>query len=145
MEAVWDYLLTRGKRIYGIAVDDAHHFQTIGRDRANPGRGWVAVRARNLDPRSLVAALEEGSFYASTGVELDDVVVNDRSVEVHIRPRGSFKYTTRFIGAGGRVLLETGANPAVFELDGPEVYVRAVVRDSGGWRAWVQPVFVTQD
>ena len=142
MEAVWDYLLTRGKRIYGIAVDDAHHFKVVGRDRANPGRGWVVVRARGLDPLSIVSALETGAFYASTGVELDDIVVTDRRLEVHIRPLGSFRYTTRFIGAGGRVLLETGANPAVFELQGPEVYVRAVVHDSGGWRAWVQPVFV---
>jgi len=145
MEAVWDYLLTRGKRIYGIAVDDAHHFQTIGRDRANPGRGWVVVRAASLDPLSIVSALEDGMFYASTGVELDDVAVSDRRIEVHIRQQGNFKYTTRFIGAGGRVLLETGDNPAVFELSGPEVYVRAVVYDSGGWRAWVQPVFVEND
>lgn len=145
MEAVWDYLLTRGKRIYGVAVDDAHHFQSIGRDYANPGRGWVVVRARSLDPVSVVVALESGHFYASTGVELDDVVVTDRRLEVHITSRGSFKYTTRFIGAGGKVLLETGANPAVFELDGPEVYVRAVVRDSGGWRAWVQPAFVVSE
>jgi hypothetical protein len=145
MEVVWDYLLTRGKRIYGIAVDDAHHFKTIGRDRANPGRGWVTVRARTLDPLSIVAALESGSFYSSTGVELDDIVVDGRRIEVHIRPRGNFKYVTRFIGAGGRVLAETGANPAVFELNGPEIYVRAVVRDSGGWRAWVQPVFVIDE
>jgi hypothetical protein len=142
MEAVWDYLLTRGKRIYGIAVDDAHHFKVVGRDHANPGRGWVTVRARSLVPLSIVAALEAGAFYASTGVELDDIVVTDRRLEVHIRPIGSFRHTTRFIGAGGRVLLETGANPAVFELQGPEVCVRAVVHDSGGWRAWVQPVFV---
>lgn len=27
LEEVWDALLTGGKRIYGIAVDDAHHFQ----------------------------------------------------------------------------------------------------------------------
>lgn len=145
MEAVWDYLLTRGKRIYGIAVDDAHHFQSIGRDYANPGRGWVVVRAHSLDPASIIAGLEAGNFYASTGVELDDVVVRERRLEVHISERDGFKYTTQFIGAGGRVLLETGANPAVFELDGPEIYVRALVRDSGGWRAWVQPVFVVGD
>lgn len=145
LEAVWDYLLTRGQRIYGIAVDDAHIFQTISRDHSNPGRGWVTVRARSLDALEIVTNLEDGLFYASTGVDLDDVRTSGRRMEVHIRQRGNFKYVTKFIGAGGKVLAESGDNPAVFELHGPEVYVRAVVYDSGGWRAWVQPVFVVTD
>jgi hypothetical protein len=145
MESVWDYLLTRGKRVYGVAVDDAHNFQEIGRDRSNPGRGWVSVRAAALDATSIIRALEQGSFYSSTGVELDDVVVSERRIEVHIRRRGNFKYRTQFIGAGGRILAESRENPAVFELTAPEVYVRAVVHNSGGWRAWVQPVFVAKD
>jgi len=69
-------LLTRGHRIYGIAVDDAHHFQgEFSRDRANPGRGFVVVQVSRLDAGSIMAALEEGRFYASTGVELENVVV----------------------------------------------------------------------
>ena len=81
-------------------------------------------------------------FYASNGVELDNVEVKERRLEVRIRERSGFKYTTRFIGTGGRILAETGENPAVFELSSPEIYVRAVVEDSGGWKAWVQPAFV---
>jgi hypothetical protein len=144
MEAVWDTLLTRGKRIYGIAVDDAHHFQDFSHTRANPGRGWVAVRAPALEPEAIMAALEAGQFYASTGVELDDVLVGPSRLEVRIRVRGSHRYTTEFIGPGGRVLARTGENPAIFELpDGPvaPAYVRATVTDSEGWKAWVQPVF----
>lgn len=144
MEAVWDTLLTRGKRIYGIAVDDAHHFQDFSHTRANPGRGWVAVRAATLEAEAIMAALEAGHFYASTGVELDDVVVSSSRLEVRIRVRGSHRYVTEFIGPGGRVLARTAGNPAVFELpdgsDGP-AYVRARVTDSEGWMAWVQPVF----
>ncbi|MDQ3082448.1 MAG: hypothetical protein M3R07_09580, partial [Gemmatimonadota bacterium] len=52
MEEVWDRLLSGGKRIYGIAVDDAHHFTgEFSAARANPGRGWVAVNSRSLDAR----------------------------------------------------------------------------------------------
>lgn len=143
MEAVWDALLTMGKRIYGIAVDDAHHFQgEFAPDRSNPGRGWVVVRAHALDGEEILRNLEEGWFYASTGVVLDDVVVTPHRLEVHIAPRGNFRYTTTFIGAGGRVLARTGAVPAVYELRGAETWVRAKVVDSGGWAAWVQPVFV---
>jgi len=143
LEGVWDRLLTDGKRLYGIAVDDAHHFQgEFAPGRSNPGRGWVVVRAERLDPDVLVSAMEEGRFYASTGVELDDVRIEPARLTVAIRQRGDFKYITEFIGRGGRVLARTGANPASYVLRGDEGYVRARVRDSMGYMAWVQPVFV---
>ncbi len=143
MEEVWDILLTRGKRIYGIAVDDAHHFQgEFSPTRVNPGRGWVVVRASELSAPALMESLEEGRFYASTGVELEDVVVLGSRLEVHIAPRGDFKYTTTFIGEGGRALALAHGLTAAYELTGQERYVRARVEDSGGAVAWVQPVFV---
>jgi hypothetical protein len=143
MEAVWDTLLTRGKRIYGIATDDAHHFQgEFARDRANPGRGWVSVKAPTLEPAALMEALEAGRFYASTGVTLADVRVTADRIEVHIEPAGDFRYTTVFIGAGGRELARSVANPAVYDLRENVGYVRARVTDSGGSHAWTQPVFV---
>lgn len=114
---VWDILLTGGKRIYGIAVDDAHHFQgEFSPDRANPGRGWVAIRADALEPAALMTALEAGHFYASTGVTLRDVVVTADRLEIHIEEDRDFRYTTTFIGAGGRRLGASAENPAVFDL-----------------------------
>ena len=140
---VWDILLTGGKRIFGIAVDDAHHFQgEFSPDRANPGRGWVAIRAEALEPRSLMAALEAGHFYASTGVELSDIVVTRRRLEVHVAQDRDFKYTTTFFGAEGRSLGTTIENPAVYRLNQDVGYVRAEVINSRGDVAWVQPVFV---
>ena len=146
MEAVWDMLLTGGKRIYGIAVDDAHHFAgEFAANRANPGRGWVSVRAANLDARSILSRMEEGRFYASTGVELDSIRVENAAMTISVRPRGDFKYTIEFIGRGGEVLSMTGGNRATYRLKGNELYVRARVTNSGGERAWVQPVFVVQE
>lgn len=143
LEEVWDILLTGGKRIYGIAVDDAHHFQgEFSPERSNPGRGWIAVRAASLDAAEILRNLEEGLFYASTGVELADVVVTPTRLEIHIEPDRDFRYTTTFIGSGGRLLHTSVDNPAAFELQGEERYVRAKVVDSRGDVAWVQPVFV---
>ena len=143
MEQVWDRLLSSGKRIYGIAVDDAHHFVgEFAAGRANPGRGWVSVRAASLDAANVLSRMEEGRFYASTGVELDSVRVSPREMMVAVRQRGDFKYTVRFIGRGGRVLATSGSNRATYRLRGGEGYVRARITDSGGHHAWVQPVFV---
>ncbi len=145
LEEVWDILLTQGKRVFGIAVDDAHHFQgEFSSERANPGRGWVMVKAPELSADALVEALEMGLFYASTGVELEDVIVEEDRMEVRIRAKGDFKYTTTFLGSDGRVLATSFEPQAVFVLTEPEPYVRAKVEDSGGSVAWVQPVFLAE-
>ncbi len=147
MEAVWDSLLTAGKRLYGIAVDDAHHFQgEFAPDRVNPGRGWIVVAAERLETKALMRSLERGLFYASTGVSLAAVQVTPERLAVSIAPQGDYRYTTTFIGDGGRVLArQSGLAPAFALTPGVArglTYVRARVDDSGGRRAWVQPVFL---
>ncbi len=149
MEEVWDGLLSAGKRIFGIAVDDAHHFQgEFARERSNPGRGWVAVAGRSLDARELMRNLEQGLFYASTGVTLDTISVGERTIALVIRQENDFKYTTSFIGDGGKVLTRVGGLRPSFVLDrsrdGDITYVRARIDGSGGAKAWVQPVSVVR-
>lgn len=144
LEEIWDQLLTMGQRIYGIAVDDAHHFQgEFSPERVNPGRGWVSVKAASLSPDAILGSLERGLFYASTGVELEDVIITSRRIEVRVKGKGDFKYTTTFIGDDGRELRRAGGPHAVYELYGTVSYVRARIDDSSGARAWIQPVFVT--
>ena len=47
LEEVWDRLLSSGKLIYGIAVDDAHHFKRpVGSDRI-VARSRVGLRAKH--------------------------------------------------------------------------------------------------
>jgi len=143
MEEVWDQLLSGGKRIYGIAVDDAHHFAgEFSANRANPGRGWVSVRSAGQDARSILSRMEEGLFYASTGVELDSIRIATRNMTIHIRQRGDFKFTTEFIGRRGRVLKTSTSSSPSYSIQGNEMYVRARVTDSRGERAWIQPVFL---
>jgi hypothetical protein len=143
MEQVWDQLLTAGRRLYGIAVDDAHHFTgEFSPERSNPGRGWVVVRAKSLAAREIVENLETGLFYASTGVELEEVIISPDQIAIHIRQRRDFKYRTEFIGSQGKILQQSDSIRAVYRLAGESKYVRAKVYDSGGFVAWVQPVFV---
>jgi hypothetical protein len=103
-ERMWDIILT--KRLgeldlpimYGIATDDAHSYVKWGVGNANPGRGWVMVRARFLTPNAIVEALERGDFYASTGVCLKDVRFEDNTLSVEIDARPDVTYTTQFVG-----------------------------------------------
>ena len=64
---------------------------------------------------------------------------NDR-IEFTIDQKDSTGYTTEFIGGNGRVLERTGANPASYARPSGEPYLRAVVTDSNGLKAWLQPI-----
>lgn len=141
-EAMWDSLLTRHKLVYGVASDDAHVFKQFGSRYSNPGRGWVVVRSNRLSAEAIAQGLDRGDFYSSTGVELEDVVITDKRITIKIEQReSSDRFTTFFIGRGGKVLKATGENPAVYDITGGELYVRARIEDSNGWKAWTQPFY----
>jgi len=146
-EEMWDELLSAGMRVYGVAVDDSHNFrQEFTIDRPNPGRAWVVVRSPSLTRENILSALTAGNFYASTGVELADVVAASGSLSVNVQPsspsRSDRRHRVVFIGARGKVLSVSNDNPATYTFAGTERYVRARVEASSGQRAWTQPVFV---
>ena len=141
VEAMWDELLTAGKRVWGVAVDDSHHLKRPwDTDVALPGKAWVVVRAEKADAKSILGALERGEFYASTGVELEEMSAN----AIRVKEKNTAHYRIQFIGAKGRVLQETLGPAASYKLRGDEVYVRAKVIDSNGRCAWTQPSFVSR-
>lgn len=163
-ERLWDIALSfRLARLglgplYALAVDDAHHYQLASPSNANPGRGWVMVRSAQLTPPALIAALEAGDFYASTGVRLRELWRSPRHLALQIEPEPGVTYLTRFIGTRrnfdarsefvapssltdlpfsrryssdiGRVLAEVPGLVASYVLRGDELYVRAKVISS---------------
>ena len=102
------------------------------------------VKANKLDCDEIVQNMDKGLFYASTGVDLKDIVISSNKIEIQIKQRGNAKYKTEFIGDGGKVLATSIKNPAVFELDQKATFVRANVYSSNDFTAWIQPVFVKQ-
>jgi hypothetical protein len=141
LEETWDRILSSGKMLYGIAVDDAHYFKRPEDKTApRPGFGWVYVRTERLEPRAIVDALERGDFYSSTGVEMQAIAVSSSALTLTVREERSSKYRIQFIGRQGRVLSEATASPATYRFTGDEGYVRAKVVESNGKAAWIQPV-----
>jgi len=143
LEEMWDSLLTSGIVLYGQAVDDAHTFmRPEDRSAARPGQGWIVVRADTLTSTAIVAAIERGDFYSSTGVELSDYTVDKAAMTVAVRATTWSKYRIQFIGRGGQMLLDATTSPATYRFRGNEGYVRARVVESNGLMAWTQPVFL---
>jgi len=138
MEALWDTMLTKGKLIYGIGVEDAHHFKEFGEDKSNPGRCWVMVQANELDKDSIMHSLEHGRFYFTTGPVIERVLAADQKYFIELDTKG---HQVEFISDHGNVLASSTARTSTLKLNGTESYVCAKVYGKNGGYAWTQPVF----
>jgi hypothetical protein len=143
LDQMWDVLLTAGRRVHGVAVDDAHHFKKIGKEFSNPGHGWVWVRSASLSADAITRALETGDFYSSSGVKLSDIRFDSGEYAVDVDSATWEKTTTYFIGAGGKVLATSFDKNPRYRLTPSDAYVRARIESSSGAKAWTQPVFAT--
>lgn len=164
MERVWDIILTKRLAelkkgvMYGVAVDDAHNYHESHLTKANPGRGWVMVHAPRLSAKDIVHAMEDGDFYASSGVVLNRTRFDGRTLSIDVRPEKGVTYTTFFIGTRrgydptaepvlgpngeplgvtmqyssdiGRVLATVEGPSPSYRFRGDEIYVRARVVSS---------------
>src|SRR4051812_7530471 len=147
-EAIWDAALTAGATVYGTASDDAHHYfdasAVAARDEPvfTGDLGFVMVRARK-DPTAIRDALARGDFYASTGVLLARLEHDAKALTIEVDARSPGNHRFAFIGTGGRIVATAEGRAASFPLarlhDG---YLRAVVTDAAGHKAWTQPIRV---
>jgi hypothetical protein len=159
-EAMWDminleYLKKGQPLLFGLATDDSHNYHQFGAAYSNAGRGWVMVKAESLTPEALIKSLEAGNFYASTGVELEDVKMERSILFVKVKAEPGVNYVINFIGAKkgsthGEVLKTVSGTEASFTLPADHLYVRAKItssrqktnplNESEFESAWTQPV-----
>lgn len=131
---IWDELLVRGKRIFAVATDDGHQ----------PWQhclGWVNVNAeKNVD--SILRALESGAFYSSCGPEILDFYVEDGEAHLKCSPCKYIKFRngkrpTRMLKNEDGLITE-----ASMKLPECATYVRGIVEDAEGRRAWTNPIYL---
>jgi hypothetical protein len=143
-EAMWDSLLTSGRDVMGVAVDDAHHLHPQNDAQSQPGRAWIEVFAPSAKRDLICAAIGNGLLYASNGAKIDRIAVSTDAYEVWPAAAGT---VVEFLGDGGRVLAMSSTSESgqrvTYRTEGAESYVRARVLDGDGKRAWTPPVRVT--
>ena len=159
-EQMWDMInlayLKKGQSLmYGLATDDSHNYHQFGSAFSNAGRGWVMVKAEALTPEALIKAMEEGDFYASTGVELSELRVEKKTISIKVKAESGIDYQIHFIGANKkdsqvRELEVISGTQGSFTLSPDHLYVRAKItcsklkanpfHDGEYEAAWTQPV-----
>lgn len=161
-DAHWDLWLSRGLKLNGIATDDLHY----------PGyeafRAWTMVHARERSRDAVIEALQAGRYYSTTGPRITGLTLNDGVLTVGCTPAKAVTalanppYGAR-ITAGHHELTYRAARlrtsdeqamegiingdhltGAVFRGHPAVRYVRIVVEDDQGRRAWTNPIYRDQ-
>lgn len=136
-EVQWDDCLARGRRFFGLAVDDAHrHYDDLY-------GGWVMLKAEEATPEAIYAALRAGHFYASSGPIIESVVLDGQHLHVECSPCVEVFAVCPLPGRGWTNWRIGGGREPVTEVDlelraGTEP-IRITVVDVTGRRAWTNP------
>ncbi len=145
--------------MYGLATDDGHDYHRTEKGKGSqPGRGWVMVLTNTLTPDALVTSLEAGNFYSSSGVTLQSIIHDNKTLNVVVEAEADVTYRIDFIGTRtnfddtskpaiddeekalgrtrvysnevGAVLKSVDGTSASYTFEGNELYVRAIVTAS---------------
>ncbi|NNE77197.1 MAG: histidinol-phosphatase [Pricia sp.] len=163
-EEMWDlinisYIENNKPLMYGLATDDSHHYHRKGKKWSNAGRGWVMVQADTLSAPALIASMEAGNFYASTGVRLKSVEYEKNVLSVEVEPEENVVYEIVFIGCKkGQTETEelnvVNSTQAQYEVSQDMLFVRCKISSSKLQEnpienilyemAWTQPMLPVQ-
>ncbi len=128
---VWDYLLSNGKKVAGLANDDMHVFHRAG-------TAFNMVLAEERSRKCIIDSLFNHRFYASTGVTINTIEVSDRIIRIGTK----LSVTFRFIGKGPVLLNEQTGSMAEYKCTGNESYIRVELIREDGAMAWTQPFYI---
>ena len=77
--------------LLGMGSDDRHSY-------VKPAKAWSVVRAASLCVNDLFQAIRAGDFYASNGLDFEDIQFDGRTLSVKIDVREEGKYRIQFLG-----------------------------------------------
>jgi hypothetical protein len=147
----WDDWMALENRLYpALATDDAHAHDSEALDTY---QGWTMVRVKERSVEAIMAALEAGASYSSTGPEIHDIRLRRvdqpgdrrRLVEATLRCSEAQRvmavcdvYGVSYQQPGRKTFAET-----TFTLRPDVRWVRFEVIDPDGFKAWSNPFDLT--
>lgn len=141
---IWESMLRRGKRIYGTATDDNHNRFDINGVMCDSFGGFIVVKAEELTRNSIMESIEKGSFYASTGPEIEEFYIEDNIVHFKCSPVQRIYLN----GCRRQIQIKISQNNAddltefSAPLQGTEKFVRIECIDSKGKKAYTNAIFI---
>lgn len=121
-----------------VAVDDAHHYT------GDECFAFIRLQAEDLSWGSIKTALENGAFYASQGPEIHQITFDGDTLTVSCSPARRILFHSNRAWAPNRSHEGPGITQAEFTVsrEWNERFVRVIIEDENGKKAWANPVAV---
>lgn len=134
-EGDWCHHCDDGRIIPAVAVDDAHCDDAF--------EGWTWLRLPELTVPAVLHALRTGCGFSSSGPKIHDFGIRDGKVVVRCSPAVSVHLVANTC-RGSRRRAEPGKllRGAEFPVGKDWRYIRAVVTDERGHKAWANPIIL---
>jgi hypothetical protein len=139
---LWDLVLGQGKRVWGVAGDDAH-LNPGKRYYSRAGRAWVEIWASAFTSTAVLNALKRGAFFSTQGPQFERIEVRPNEIRIECSPALQVRWRTfgkvGFVDyAPSGTALTHSTLPVWFH---PTAFVRIELVDGQGQKAWSNPIY----
>ena len=161
-ESMWDlinihYYNNDKPLLFGIATDDSHNYHEQSTSLSNTGRGWVMVNTKSLETNNIIAQMEAGNFYSSSGIYLKYLASDNKGISIEIDSEPNIEYGIHFIGYkkgddNTKLLKSIDGTKAKYVFENDDIFVRVKIvstalmpnpyTDGETKKAWTQPLIV---
>lgn len=142
-EHVYDEMLRSGKRLYCTMADDNHNEFPFGDVRCDSFGGKTVFLCDTLSYKSVIAAMQSGSFYCTQGPEIYELTLENG--KVHIECSDSQRIALSTAGRRTKALHARPGeyvNSADFALEKDDIYFRIEIIGPTGKRADTNAYFI---
>lgn len=140
-----DDLLRKGENVFPLATDDAHELRHCC-------KGFVVVKADNLEYETIYNALKNGDFYSSNKPEINELYIEDGIVHIKTSLVREIHLSTecRFTRS---IINHEGMNEASFDINdyinredniNKYPYIRLTIVDKDGNKAYTRAYYINE-
>ncbi len=136
-ESEWAYAIDNGMIVPAVAVDDTHS----GEGSPDVCGAWTWLKMTEPTVENVLKAIRTGASYSSHGPKIHEVAIVDDKITVRCSPAARIQLVS--VPAQGDYRIPKPGKTitkAVFDWRKPWPYVRVVITDPSGAKAWGNPL-----
>ena len=142
---LYDNFLRRDQRLFCTASDGNRNKEPLDSKKSDSFGVFTVINSDSLDYQSISESIRNGHFYASEGPEIKDIWIKGDTLNIRTSPADKI-----VVSAGRRncrSVLANGGVPltaASFKLNEKDIYVRCIVIDEDGNRAYSRAYYLDE-